>query len=143
MTTTNFLPEIQEACAGCGRCVDACPMDAVALVKDEHGLARAVVDEELCLGCGICARACPVKGVVMERREQRVVTPYNGTHRIVRLAIERGRLQNLIFDRQVLWSHRALANVLRVILELPPMKRALASEQLRSRYLEAVIARFS
>jgi hypothetical protein len=55
------------------------------------------------------------------------------------MAIERGKLQNLIFDNQVLWSHRAMAAVLGVILKLPPIKQVLASEQLRSRYLETLI----
>ena len=53
--------------------------------------------------------------------------------------IERGSLQNLIFDNQVLWSHRALAAVLGVILKLPPIKQALASQQVKSRYLESLI----
>jgi hypothetical protein len=42
----------------------------------------------------------------------------------------------LIFDNQALFSHRALAAVLGVILQLPPLKQAMASEQLKSRYLE-------
>jgi hypothetical protein len=57
------------------------------------------------------------------------------------MAIERGKLQNLIFDEQVLWSHRALALLLGAILRLPPAKRLLATEQVRSRYLEALLAR--
>ena len=41
----------------------------------------------------------------------------------------------------MLLSHRALAAVLGVILKLPPLKQALASRQLKSRYLEALIVR--
>ena len=55
------------------------------------------------------------------------------------MAIERGKLQHLIFDNQVLWSHRALAGVLGVILKLPPLKQALASAQVKSRYLETLV----
>jgi hypothetical protein len=55
------------------------------------------------------------------------------------MAIERGKLQDLIFDNRVLWSHRALAGVLGVILKLPPIKQVLASKQVKSRYLEALI----
>ena len=51
-----------------------------------------------------------------------------------------GKLQNLIFDNQVLFSHRALAAVLGVILKLPPVKQIMASEQMRSVYLERLIS---
>jgi hypothetical protein len=63
------------------------------------------------------------------------------THRTVVMAIERGTLPDLIFDNQVLLSHRALAAVLGVILRLPPLKGAMASRQLKSRYLEALLKR--
>jgi hypothetical protein len=70
-----------------------------------------------------------------------VITPLNSAHRVVVMAIERGDLQNLIFDNQVLWSHRALAALLGVILKLPPLKQAMASRQMKSHYLEALISR--
>ena len=75
----------------------------------------------------------------LESRPKRVLTPLNGTHRAVVMAIERGKLQNLIFDNQVLFSHRALSAVLGVILKLPPVKQILASRQVKSRYLEALM----
>jgi len=59
------------------------------------------------------------------------------------MAIERGKLQNLIFDNQALWSHRAMAAILGVILRLPPLKQAMASKQMKSHYLEYVISRAS
>ena len=63
----------------------------------------------------------------------------DGVHKVVLMAIERGKLQNLIFDNQVLWSHRALAAVLGIILKLPPFKQILTSNQIKSRYLEALL----
>jgi hypothetical protein len=57
------------------------------------------------------------------------------------MAIERGKLHNLFFDNQVLFSHRAMAAVLGVILKLPPAKQILASNQFKSRYLLALIKR--
>jgi hypothetical protein len=57
------------------------------------------------------------------------------------MAIERGKLQNLIFDNQALVSHRAMAAILGVILKLPPIKQAMASEQMRSKYLVSLINR--
>ena len=144
--TTNFIPEVaDESCSGCGRCVDICPVAAMTLVSanDPHQPQRklARLDEDLCLGCGLCVRACPNESIRLESRSKRVITPLNGTHRAVVMAIERGKLQHLIFDNRVLWSHRALAAVLGVILKLPPLKQALASRQVKSRYLETLIAR--
>jgi len=99
----------------------------------------AKLDEDLCLGCGVCVRTCSKDSLHLKFRPSRVITPLNGTHRAVLMAIERGKLQNLIFDNRVLWSHRAMAGVLGVILKLPPFKQALASQQVKSRYLEALI----
>jgi ferredoxin len=100
---------------------------------------KAHVHTDICLGCGVCARNCPEGAITMQPREERVITPLNSTHRCVVMAIERGQLQNLIFDNQVLWSHRALAAVLGVVLGLPGIKQALALKQVKSRYLEYVI----
>ncbi len=72
-----------------------------------------------------------------------MITPLDGTHRAIMMAIERGKLQNLIFDNHVLQHHRAMAAVLSVILKLPPIKQVLASEQVKSRYLETMISRYN
>ena len=77
----------------------------------------------------------------MKARPERVITPLNGSHRAVVMAVERNKLQHLIFDNQVLLSHRALASVLGAILRLPPVKRVMASQQVKSRYLEALLQR--
>ena len=57
------------------------------------------------------------------------------------MAIERGKLQNLIFDNRVLWNHRALAAVLGAILQMPPIKQVMATKQIKSRYFETIITR--
>lgn len=146
--TTNFLPVVDEAvCNGCGKCVTACPVEAMSLVStnDPHRpkMKMARVNEDICLGCGVCVRTCSHNGIGLKSRPARVITPLDGTHRAVMMAIERNKLQNLIFDNQVLWSHRALAGVLGVILRLPPIKQAVASEQVKSRYLETLIDQYN
>ena len=144
--TTNFLPLVDDdTCNGCGKCVNICPVGAMTLTSanDPHKprARRAAVREELCLGCGLCLRACDLNCLHLQQREERIITPLDGTHRVVMMAIERGKLQNLIFDNHVLWSHRALAAVLGVILKLPPIRQVLAGKQLKSRYLETLISR--
>lgn len=144
--TTNFIPQIQKyGCNGCGKCVNVCPVEAMSLVSanDPHKPKRRLsrLSEDLCLGCGLCVRACPEKAVTLKPRKERVITPINSAHRAVVMAIERGKLQHLIFDNRVLWSHRALAALFGVIFKLPPIKQVLANKQLQSRYLEAILAK--
>jgi len=146
--TTNFIPEINiENCTGCGKCVALCPVEAMTLIRanDPHHpkKMKAKLDTEQCIGCGVCLKGCKVNALTLKPREKRVITPVNSVHRVVLMAIERGKLQNLIFDNQVQLNHRAMAAVLGAILKLPPAKQLLASEQFRSRYLMALIRRFS
>jgi ferredoxin len=144
--TSNYLPEIAEQdCNGCGKCVHACPVEAMSLVsandpqKPKRMAAR--LDPEVCLGCGVCQRACSKESIRMKPRAARVITPVNNAQRYVAMAIERGKLQNLIFDNQVMASHRALAALLGVVLKLPPVKMAMANKQMKSRFIQAVTRR--
>lgn len=142
--TTNFIPEIdQSQCTGCSRCVIICPVEAIALASanDPHKPKRkhATLIEDRCLGCGLCVRNCPQQVIKLEQRSERVLTPLNGVHKAVVMAIERGKLQNLIFDNQALLSHRALAALFGAILRLPPVKQLMATKQMKSRYLEKLV----
>ena len=101
----------------------------------------AKINTEICLGCGVCARNCPAKALELKRRPVQVITPVNSTHRFVLQAIEKGTLQNLIFDNEAFANHRAMAAVFGVILKLPPLKQALASKQFKSVYLDRLLSR--
>lgn len=146
--TSNFLPVVEDdKCNGCGKCVTVCPVEAMTLVStnDAHHpkMKKAKIDEDACLGCGVCIRTCARDGLSLRSRPERVVTPLNSLHRTVMMAIERGNLHNLIFDNRVQWNHRAMAAVLGVVLRLPPIKQAMASQQVKSRYLEYLITNFT
>ena len=141
VATTNYIPEIkEETCVGCGKCEKACPILAISMKEDENGKKKAVIDTDICLGCGVCAANCAKKAIEMKRRPIQVITPVNSTHRFVLQAIEKGTLQNLVFDNQAFANHRAMAAVVAAILELPPLKQALASKQFKSIYLDKLIS---
>ncbi len=142
--TTNFIPGVDsEVCTGCGKCVAACPVEAMSLANGPAVPKRktARLDEDLCLGCGVCVPACPKNGIRLKTRDRRVITPIDSTRRTVAMAVERGLLQNLIFDNHGLASHRVMAAVLGAILRLPPAKKTMAAGQLGSRYLDKLIER--
>ncbi len=143
--TSNFIPIINiDNCNGCGLCETKCPVDAIQLKKiEKSGQKVAVVDENLCLGCGVCVRVCNQNGLILKSRSERIITPLNGTHKAVVMAIERGKFQNLIFDNQVMWNHRAMAAVLGVILKLPPFKQIMACKQVKSMYMEKLISKMN
>jgi len=142
--TSNYLPEIdQDLCNGCTKCVQVCPVEAMSMVSanDPHHpkLRKAKLDEQVCLGCGVCVHNCSREAIRLEPRDQRVITPVNSAHRTVLMALERGKLQDLIFDNQAMASHRAMAAILGVILDIPAVKQTLAKRQMRSRYLDRLL----
>ncbi|MFA6317621.1 MAG: 4Fe-4S dicluster domain-containing protein [Elusimicrobiota bacterium] len=144
VNTTGFLPKVDaRLCDGCGRCVTACPVEAMGMVSANDpklpARRKARLDERICLGCAVCLRACSRNALSLTPRLERKITPVTSVHKYVLMAIERGKLQNLIFDSHALWNHRAMAAILGAILRLPPVAKAMASRQMKSRYLEKLI----
>lgn len=49
----------RDACTGCGRCMEVCPHQVLALAEK-----RAVIsDFDACMECGACARNCPANAI--------------------------------------------------------------------------------
>jgi len=56
----NMIRILLNLCIGCGLCIDACPRQAISLVR-----GRASINRKLCDGCGICLGVCP-RGAIAE-----------------------------------------------------------------------------
>ena len=101
------------------------------------------VDREACIGCGVCADACNKDAMRMERRTEPPIVPENAVDRVLRTALERGKLADLLFDEGESRGHRVLNHLIKGLTQLPPAQRVLASEQVKSRFVKAVLSRVS
>ncbi|HSN14924.1 MAG TPA: 4Fe-4S dicluster domain-containing protein, partial [Anaeromyxobacteraceae bacterium] len=132
------------ACSGCSRCARACPVAAIEMVperqpgRQKSGLAPTI-DAERCIGCGVCATACQKGALRMEAGGAPRPVPANAAERMVRMAIERGRLADLLFDQGAGLGSRFLHHAVRALTNLPPAARLLAAEQAKSRFVRAAL----
>lgn len=70
---SNFELVIDEdACVGCGECVDICPARALSVDND-----LVQLDKALCIGCGVCNVACPSSALSMSRKADSKEPPYD------------------------------------------------------------------
>ncbi|MDA8136392.1 MAG: 4Fe-4S binding protein [Desulfobacteraceae bacterium] len=69
VNSTYHLSVIDEdACTGCGTCMERCPTDAIDI--DDQGIAR--VDTSSCFGCGVCSRFCPEDAISLKEGLRKV-----------------------------------------------------------------------
>jgi len=143
VVTSNWVAASDpELCIGCGICSRRCPIDAIDRVPDPdpkyRKFGRPVVDESLCLGCGVCTIRCKPGAMRLHPRAQRVLHPETTFERIILQCLERGTLQNQLFDDPSSWTQAFARALVGGFLRLPPVKRALMSDALRSRFLDAL-----
>jgi ferredoxin len=83
---SNYILSVEPAtCAGCGTCIDRCPMGALTMTDDGPVLAP-----EKCLGCGVCVHTCPTASLVLVPRPEQQDFCDNFRDMVVRMADERG-----------------------------------------------------
>jgi len=45
----------QSKCTGCGRCIEVCPHQVLAIVDSKC----SIIDKDSCIECGACVKNCP------------------------------------------------------------------------------------
>jgi Pyruvate/2-oxoacid:ferredoxin oxidoreductase delta subunit len=141
--TSAFLPNTDmEKCTGCGLCARACPIDARTMAADNapgsKRKKKPVTDTHICLGCGVCALKCKSRALTLVRKKKRIITPENTFERIMLQCLERGTLQNQLFDSPLKMTHKFMRGFFGGFLRLAPVKRTLMSDALRSTFLSAI-----
>lgn len=59
------VPQVdQSKCLHCGKCVEVCQFNAIAVIKDQ-----VLIFPEICHGCGGCALLCPAQALTENLRE--------------------------------------------------------------------------
>lgn len=134
VTSTFIARSDTDTCIQCGVCEDDCPINAI-----ENGVdGNPVVLDDICLGCGVCGLNCETESMKLVKREQRVLHPENTFERVILQALERGNVQNLIFNNPQKITHSFMRGLLGGFFRLPAVKQKLMSDNLRSSFLAMV-----
>lgn len=88
IVSSAFAVRLEEdACVGCGRCVDRCPMGALELDGE-----RVRLEAERCIGCGLCVTRCPKDALSLARKPRVPDVPRTYQETLLRLGRARGTL---------------------------------------------------
>jgi Pyruvate/2-oxoacid:ferredoxin oxidoreductase delta subunit len=132
VVTSSFIAQVDDkVCAECGACAEACPIHAIELAPE----GGPKIDARVCMGCGVCALRCTTGAIKLVKREQRVIHPEDTFERVILQCLERGTLQNMMFDNPQSVTHKFMRGFVGGFLKLSPVKRALMSDTLRSSFL--------
>ena len=144
VVTSSFIAKVDESkCDGCGKCAKACPINAIEMVpidrpKTKKKKQQSKIDTSICLGCGVCALQCKTGALGLVKRKQRVIPPETTFERLILTCIEKDNLQYLLFNNPQSFTQKHMRGFVGGFLKLPPVKKALTSDMLRSRFLAAL-----
>jgi Na+-translocating ferredoxin:NAD+ oxidoreductase RNF subunit RnfB len=132
LVTSSYIAQVDEKeCAACETCVESCPINAIEMLPEEN----PKINESLCIGCGVCALNCQTGALKLVKRKQRVLHPEDTFERVVLQCLERGTLQNQMFRNPQSLTHKFMRGIVGAFLKLPPVKKSLMSDTLRSSFL--------
>jgi NAD-dependent dihydropyrimidine dehydrogenase PreA subunit/predicted transcriptional regulator len=140
INTSNFISKIDEGlCKGCGKCLEVCPVNAMSLISandpKNKKKKKSLVNNEICAGCGVCALKCPTSAIKMINRGSRVISPETLFELTMLASLDKGNLQNQIFDNPQSITQKFMRPFIGGFLRLPRVKRALMSDTFRSSFL--------
>lgn len=145
LVTSTLIAEIDsEICDGCGKCTKACHIKAIKMERELDVVLktkrkkRPVIDTEFCLGCGVCYPKCETGALQLKKRSKRVIHPETTFERVILQCLERGTLQNQLFDNPNSISQNMMRPLVGGFLKLSPVKKALMSDTLRSVFLSSM-----
>jgi ferredoxin len=146
IVSSTLLPHVEmDDCNGCQKCARACHVSAISMIPEPKRatgkrMFMPKIDESACIGCGVCGLVCDPDAIEMRKRPQNVIHPETTFERVILQCLERGTLQNQLFDDPGRLSHKAMRGIVGGFLRLPPVKKALMTDTLRSRFLSALAA---
>jgi len=133
VVTSSFIARRDtDLCTECGDCIKACPVGAMKAVPQ----GSPMIDKSLCLGCGVCALQCQTGALKLAKRKQAVLYPEDTFERVILQSLERGNLQNLLFTEPERIGHKFMRGFVGAFLKMPPVKKSLMSDTLRSSFLD-------
>lgn len=138
IVTSTYLAEVHtEDCIGCGKCAAVCPAHSIEMIEQNKNNIP-LVNISLCLGCGVCALKCSAQAIHLQKRKKRIIYPETTFERVILQSLERGNLQNQLFDNPQSISQKVMRCILGAFFRLPAVKKSLMSNTLSSVFLKSI-----